>query len=187
MMTLENLRLLSLQPEFLQTDPVTAALCRALDPIFWQLAAQLRGLLLYTHVDELPGELLDELAWGWEIDWYNPEGTLEERRATVKSAFSVFRRRGTAYALRTAVEAGFGAARVEEWFDYGGEPYHFRIVVEDPTVTTSRAVAFLSTVERVKNVRSVLDNIIISNTSPGPCWLGAASVMTKRIRSEAIV
>ena len=36
-MDLTNLDLLSLQPQFLQQDPVTIALCKAFQPVFVQL------------------------------------------------------------------------------------------------------------------------------------------------------
>lgn len=186
MMTLNNLSLLDLQPEFLRSDPVTVALCRAFDPVFQSFSEELKGLLIYTNIDNLPGEILDEIAWGFDIDWYDSSGTLAERRKTVKNAFSIFRRRGTASAIKDAVAAGFGDARVEEWFDYAGEPYHFRVIVEDPSATSARAAAFLSMVERVKNARSVLDSITIMSTSPGPVYIGAVPVIMKHVRSETI-
>ena len=186
MMTLANLSLLDLQPEFLRSDPVTVALCRALDPVFRSLSDELKGLLIYTNIDNLPGEILDEIAWGFDIDWYDSSGTLAERRKTVKNAFSIFRRRGTVSAIKDAVAAGFGDARVEEWFKYSGDPGKFRIIVEDPSATAARAAAFLAVVERVKNVRSHCESITIMSTSPGPVYIGSAPVVIKYVRSETI-
>lgn len=186
MMRFDNLSLLDLQPEFLRSDPVTVAICRAFEPVFRDLSEQLKGLLIYTNIDNLSGEILDEIAWGFDIDWYDAGATLAERRQTVKHAFTIFRRRGTVAAIREAVAAGFGDARVEEWYEYGGDPYTFRIIVEDPAATSARAAEFLAVVERVKNARSHLTNITIMSTSPGPVYIGAAPAIIKQIRSEAI-
>ena len=120
-MTLEDLDLLQLMPELLRTDPVTIALCKAFEPVFAMLTQEMRALLIYTHIDQLSGQVLDDLAWGWDVSWYDPTDTLEARRETIKTALQVFSRMGTAGALKQAVSAAFGDANVSEWWQYGGD------------------------------------------------------------------
>ena len=186
MMNLNNVRLIHLMPEFLRDDPVTAALCNAFDPLFLSLSDKFKAILVYTHVGNLPGQLLDEIAWGFDIGWYDPTATLAARRLAVKQALSVFRRIGTASAIRDAVSAGFGDAAVEEWWEYNGQPGCFRILVEDESATTTKAIEFLRQVELVKNVRSHLDGITLISTSPAPVYVGAASIITSWEESEQI-
>lgn len=185
-MTLSNVDLLALMPAFLQEDPSTKALCHALQPVFAELAEQLKGMLIYTHIDRLDGPVLDELAWGMDISWYRADDTLAARRATVKQALRVFTRMGTAAALKEATSATFGDATVEEWWDYGGDPGCFRVLVEDPSATTTRAQEFLTVVESVKNARSHLDQVILMTSSPAPQRIRGVPVITYSIRSVQI-
>lgn len=186
MMMLDDLDLLQLMPELLRSDPVTIALCKAFEPVFAVLTQQMRTLLIYTRIDQLSGQVLDDLAWGWDVSWYDPTDTLAARRETIKTALQVFSRMGTAGALKQAVSAAFGDANVSEWWQYDGAPGHFRIEVEDPSATTDRAKAFLKTVDAVKNVRSHLDQIILMKLSDAPHHVGVIPVITKKIRSEQI-
>ncbi len=182
-MELHDIDLLSLQPQFLQKDPVTIALCKAFQPVFDQLAEGLKSILIYTNIDNLPGPVLDELAWGMNVTWYNTRDTLAARRETIKKALSVFARMGTAGAIKDAVAANFGDSSVEEWWQYGAEPGYFRIVVEDPAATAERAADFVRTVNAVKNVSSWLDQIILMRTSPGPVRVGSIGQITRKTRS----
>ncbi|MEA5135715.1 MAG: phage tail protein I [Candidatus Fimivivens sp.] len=186
MMSLDDVQLLDLMPEYLRSDPVTIALCNAFDPLFTGLSEKYRAILVYTHVENLPGRLLDEIAWGFDIGWYDPTATLAARRQVVKQALSVFRRIGTASAIRDAVSAGFGDATVEEWWEYNGDPGCFRILVEDESATTTKAIEFLRQVSILKNVRSHLDGITLISQSPAPMYFGAASIITSREESEQI-
>ena len=86
-MDLTNVDLLSLQPQFLQKDPMTIALCKAFQPVFETLAEGLKGILIYTNIDHLSGPVLDELAWGMNVTWYNTQDTLAARRETSTHAW----------------------------------------------------------------------------------------------------
>lgn len=185
-MTLSNVDLLALQPASLQDDPSTRALCHALQPVFTGLAEQLKGMLIYTHIDQLDGPVLDELAWGMDIGWYRADDTPAARRATVKQALRVFAHMGTVGAVKRAASAAFGDAEVEEWFDYGGEPGCFRVYTEEPAATTTRAQEFIATVEAVKNVRSHLEQVILATSSPAALRMGGVPIITHRIRSVQI-
>ena len=182
-MDLTNVDLLSLQPQFLQKDPMTIALCKAFQPVFETLAEGLKGILIYTNIDHLSGPVLDELAWGMNVTWYNTQDTLAARRETIKRALSVFARMGTAGAIKDAVAANFGDSVVEEWWEYGADPGYFRIIVEDPSATAERAADFVRTVNAVKHVSSWLDQIILMKTSPGPLRIGTVGQITRKIRS----
>jgi len=186
MTDLSNFHLIDLQPEFLKNDPITVALCNAFEPVIKNLAEQLKRLLIYTNIDELPGKLLDEIALGFGVSWYDSSATLEARRQVIKQALPIFRRLGTASSVRDATDACFGESEVQEWFDYQGEPGHFRIMVTDQAATTTKAIEFLRQVENVKNVSSVLDSITLINVSSAALYFGAATVEYSIERSEQI-
>ena len=185
-MDFSNLDLLQLIPEQFRSDPATIALCNAFQPVFDLLDQQMQLVLIYTNIDNLSGAVLDELAWGWDVLWYDPTDTILARRQTIKDALKVFSTMGTAGAIKRAVSAAFGDASVEEWWEYNADPGYFRILVEDPEATAARATAFLKIVNAVKNARSHLDQIILMKISQAPMYWGAASSITKKTRSEQV-
>lgn len=113
---------------------------------------------IYSRIDELPEDLLDILAEDFKVDWYDYNYDIETKRAVLRDSFFVHRHLGTVAAVETALKDVWPSARVEEWFDYSGPPYHFRIYVaaqwSQETEDTIRR-----TVEKYKNARSVLDGV----------------------------
>lgn len=70
--------------------------------------------------------------------------------------------KGTPSAVEELISTLFDEGRVEEWFEYGGEPYTFRVVTNNSSVTQDRAMEFIKALNSVKNARSWLDRVIIT-------------------------
>lgn len=53
--------------------------------------------------------------------------------------------------------------KVEEWWDYGGKPYHFRLLISQDasTLDAVKYATVLSLVAYYKNLRSVLDSVTV--------------------------
>jgi P2-related tail formation protein len=77
----------------------------------------------------------------------------------------VYSKLGTSFAVEEVIKTYFGDGRVEEWFEYDGEPYHFKVYATDPTIATTRQAEFLQILEVVKRKSMVLDEIIIGLSS----------------------
>jgi len=148
-------------PEPLRADPQTAALAQVVAQALDQCAQEPEAALIYSRIENLPEELLDILAYDFKIDWYDSQYTLEEKRRTVRDSWRVRRFLGTKYAVQTALSAIYPGAEVLEWFQYDGEPYHFRvnvkIVEEEYKATKHKRV--LERIQWYKNLRSWLDRI----------------------------
>ena len=86
--------------------------------------------LIYSRINVIPEDLLDILARDFKIDWYNFDYPVEAKRNVVKSSFYVHRHLGTVGAVRAAIRDLYPRSDVEEWFDYDGDPYCFRVVLE---------------------------------------------------------
>lgn len=159
--------LLSTLPVVLAEDDGMRALA---EPIAEELAERLPEIdlvRLYTRIDELPEELLDILAYDFKADWWEYDATLEEKRSVFKKIWFVHRHKGTKASVEEAVGALFPGAEVEEWFEYDGEPYHFRmnVPIKEVQVRNSATdykdrVFFL--VNYFKNLRSVLETIFFT-------------------------
>lgn len=162
MVDLKNVDLLALQSKYMQGDLTARALCAALNPLLQELGSQVEMAILYPKIDELSGSVLDELAWGLHVDAYDALADDAEKRSMIKNSFLIHKYKGTAYAVRKIVESVFGdAGSIEEWFQYSGSPYHFRMDVfcQSRGVTAADQLRALQLVEAGKNLRSELDGI----------------------------
>lgn len=162
MVDLKNVNLLTLQSHYMQGDITTQALCAALNPAVRELGEQIDLVILYPRIDMLCGNVLDELAWGLHVDAYNALADDAEKQHIIRNSYLIHKFKGTVFSVRKMVESVFGDAGViEEWFQYSGEPYHFRVDVycQSRGVTVSDQIRALQLVEAGKNLRSVLDGI----------------------------
>lgn len=174
MVTLKDVDLLSLQTSHMKQDPTTQALCIALTPHFRKLADEVKACMILSRINALDSEALDELAWQLHVDWYDAKADVEVKRQLIKKAIKIHQYRGTPYAVEQVIQDYFGDGYVEEWFEYGGEPYHFRVITSNSVVTFELAQQFIMAVERVKNVRSRLEQVIINMTAEMPIYVGFA-------------
>ena len=65
----------------------------------------------------------------------------------------------TRAAVEELITSVFGEGRVEEWFDYGGEPFYFKVYT-NATFTEDMISKFDNMLEKVKNTRSKLETVV---------------------------
>lgn len=162
MVDLKNVDLLSMQSQRMQQDVTTQALSAALTPILQELGGTVVAVILYPHLDSLSGAVLDELAWGLHVDVYDSLADDEEKRQMIRNSYLIHKYKGTVFAVRKIVESVFGeTGKIEEWFQYSGDPYHFQVDVYclDRGVTATDQLRALQLVEAGKNLRSELDGL----------------------------
>jgi len=104
------------------------------------------------------------LAFAFKVDFWDESLSVEDKRALIKQSLALHKYKGTTWAIEQVFEALNIKAVVKEWFNYGGEPYHFKIdlSLEDKEITPARADELTKYVGIYKNVRSVLDELILS-------------------------
>jgi phage tail P2-like protein len=129
-MNLEDIKSRSLLPEFMQEDPANIAFTDVIDEIIQSIMPRIEQLSTWDHLDDLTDADLTELAWELSIDWWQPEADTEGKANLIKTAVPVKRTLGTKGAVIEALGAIFPASEIEEWFEYGGEPGRFRVVLD---------------------------------------------------------
>ncbi len=154
-------RLLLVLPEVLRQDEHMQALAQSIAGVLAARPAEIERLLLYPRIDQMPEELLDRLAYDFKVDWWDADYTLAQKRQTFKDNWQVHRQLGTKAAIERAISAIYPATKVLEWFEYGGEPYHFKLEID---LTFSRfdkeqQRRVLKRVDYYKNLRSHLDEV----------------------------
>lgn len=148
-------------PAALQKDPSAVALAEAMADLLAQRRSEIEQLRIYPVIDRLDEQLLDILAYDFKVDWWDADYSLEEKRRTLKDSWRVHKVLGTKAAVETALRAIYPKAQVQEWFEYGGEPYRFKLDI-DLTGELSDAARPWRVLERVnyyKSLRSHLDSI----------------------------
>lgn len=148
-------------PEVLRRDERMQALAQGIADVLAARPAEIERLLIYSRIDELPEDLLDRLAYDFKVDWWDADYTLAQKRQTLKDNWQVHRRLGTKAAVEQAICAVYPKTKVLEWFDYGGEPYHFKLEIDltDSDYNKERQNKVLSRVDYYKNLRSHLDDV----------------------------
>ncbi len=162
MVDLKNVDLLALQSGYMQQDRTTQALCAALTPLLRNLGVSTQLIVLYSRIDDLSGPVLDELAWGMHVDAYNALAADTEKRSMIKNSIEVHYFKGMPFSIEKIVESVFGdAGKIEEWFQYSGKPYHFRmdIYCKDRGVTAAEQLRAVQLVTAGKRLTSELDGI----------------------------
>lgn len=116
--------------------------------------------IIYPAIDKLSEDVLDALAYDLNVSWYDYEGSLSEKRKTIQECMQVHQYKGTKYAVETALRSVYETVRVTEWFEYGGEPYHFKVIIYDSSNDKEKRARVLAKVQYYKNLRSVLEETI---------------------------
>lgn len=93
-----------------------------------KIIAESKCNLIYCCIDTLQEDVLDMLAIDFKVDWYNTSADIEAKRNMIKDCIKIHKHKGTVYAVETALKNIHQKSTVEEWFEYGGQPYFFRIV-----------------------------------------------------------
>lgn len=159
--TLTTMDLTELLPPALKNDPACFTLARVIAEQRGKTAERLGEAVIYARIDELPEGVLDILAYDLKVDWYDFDYPLDVKRATIKNAMQVHRRKGTKFAVETAISEIYPGTRVAEWFEYGGEPYYFKLLLDVTyeSVDPAKHRKVLELMNYYKNLRSVLEQV----------------------------
>lgn len=151
-------------PRFLLTDKNGYAMAKAIEKamtIFCQTVQS--GVDIVQNVEKMPEWRLDEMAW--ELGClYDYNAKTETKRHWIKDATQLYAAIGTPKAIYDFLDGFFDQVELEENWQYGGQPFHFRVSVsgewnEINEAWLKRAVA------ASKNVRSVLDDIALGSAA----------------------
>lgn len=147
-------------PPALKKDEKMVALGRLIADELHQTVEQTKKNIIYANINELSETWLDVLAYDLHIDWYDYDYPIEAKRAIIRDSVRVHQKLGTKAAVEMALGGIHPKSEIEEWFDYGGKPYRFRIVLD---TTESRVAAdydeIIKTVDIYKRLTAHLDGL----------------------------
>lgn len=154
-MKLSDIEFIKIVPEFMKNDEAVKAFCQALDKLL-EPCSRTSTLSTWASFGELTESECDELAWELDVDWYDYNATIEQKRAAVSSAQQIKRKRGTKWAVEQLVSSYFGNGKIIEWFEEGGAPFTFSATSENPEISDEMYAKFIQAVNAAKSERSKL-------------------------------
>ncbi|MBB5148666.1 MULTISPECIES: phage tail protein I [Ureibacillus] len=123
--------LIHLFPQSLQQDDFVVALIEAFEIQVRELYDEFLFFaekLAKYEFEGLPEELIDYLAYEKHVDFYE-DLTFEEKCNVVRNAIEMHRKNGTKYALNRIFDMLNLRGVINEWFEYNGDPYYFRVEI----------------------------------------------------------
>lgn len=171
-------------PDVLKNDDTMKSLAQTIGTQLQITVADIEQNIIYAHIDQLSEEVLDILAYDFKVDWWDYEYTLDEKRKMLKDSWNVHRHLGTKSAVETAISAIYPDTQVQEWFEYAGDPYCFKLLIDATYehVDPAKHQRVLNRVDFYKNLRSHLDGVEYVAQPYGTC----TSYMTASAASEEI-
>ncbi|MHC1747426.1 MAG: phage tail protein I [Cellulosilyticaceae bacterium] len=165
MNNLEDISITNLLPTSIARDGQILASAKAIDNEIAKINALIDKVIIFPHIDKLDSELIDLLAEQFRAPFYDAALSIEKRREIVKNSISWHKKKGTVGAIEEIVTTIFGKSEILEWYEYGGEPHHFRIVTNNINTTEDMVNKFKEAAEHIKRKSSKLDEIVITLTN----------------------
>lgn len=161
MISLYQSNITDILPEVFAEDAKVKALGYAVQKAVRRLIDYCRNISVYAVIDNAPDSVLDLLAVELNTQYYDDSQTIEVKRSLIKNTLVWYTKIGTPAAVLEAVEAIFGSGEVEEWFEYGGDPYHFKVRTSNINSTDEMIQRLTDIVGTMKNVRSHLEAVVV--------------------------
>lgn len=173
-MNTQNVDIVKLLPAFMRDDCAARGLSAPLSDMVQEISATLDLLSTWDHLDTLPEKDLDELAWEINLLWYNKAASMDIKRSIVRNGFLTHSKLGTKWAVENVIATYFGVGIIREWWEYAGNPGHFKVLSTNPTITNERLDEFLLLLEKTKRLTAKLDGVFITLTNKLYLYFGFA-------------
>ena len=138
--------MLSVLPGVLARDKGMYDLAKLIGWILGDNAVNVGSSAIFQNIDDLDEGLLDILAKDCKVDWYDYDANITVKRRQIKTNWHVRESIGTVAAVETALQSVWPNTIVEEWFEWGGDPGYFRVLLsldEEGTVPFNKAVRMI--------------------------------------------
>lgn len=161
MIKLSGSRFTDIMPENLASQVETKAFAYAVGRQIEKLCAYSDAARTYAAIATMPEWLLDYMAVELRTPSYDENYSLKTKRALIQGSLLFYTQMGTPAAVNRVIETIFETGYIEEWYEYDGDPHHFRAYVGDGgEVGPGELEEFRRVLSSVKRLSSWLDDII---------------------------
>ena len=140
-------------------------IAKVTDEFLYKVDSLIEKVLIYPRIDEIDDEdLINHVGFQQHIENFDTSLPLSSKRELIKNSFLLHKLKGTRWAVETALTQFFGNADTPEWFEYGGDPYFFKILHDITEQDRQYDNATIKHMKQIatsyKNLRSWLDLIV---------------------------
>lgn len=156
-MNIYDIDLTKLVSQSLLEDEKMKQICEVVNTELQQMMTTTEWAKASYDIDNASEAVLQHIAWQLNSELFFIGKTLEEKKRLVKEAISLHRKKGTKYAVEHSIQLIIPNAKVKEWFEYSGEPYHFRVINTEKR-SLREILTVISLINIMKSLRSWIDN-----------------------------
>lgn len=153
-------------PRFLKTVKEIINLSKTVDKKINQLLDKFSNLNRMKKIvdGDLAEDELELLLWEKHVDYFDKTLSREQKIKLVKSSLETHMKKGTRGALDKQLNVILGELTVLEWFEYDGEPDHFKVVIMDKQPSDEVVARLNRTISEYKNEGTIFEGIMIVQT-----------------------
>ena len=167
MIKLSGSRFTDIMPENLASQAEVQAIAYAVGRQVEKLCAYSDAARTYAAIATMPEWLLDYMAVELRTPSYDENYSVKTKRALIEGSLLFYTQMGTPAAVNRIIETIFETGYIEEWYEYDGDPHHFRAYVGDGgEVGPGELEEFRRVLASVKRLSSWLDEIILELATP---------------------
>lgn len=157
----------------LRSEPFFVAAAQAIQPEFRSVCQSADQVLMECAIGLCSDDVLLHIATEFRVDFYDSTLPRDQREALILGAPQWLARGGTPSVIDEVLSKVFQFSQVQENWEYGGHPYHFRVTTSDTTTDSAKIAWLYSIVRHLKNVRSIFDGVFrFGNANVGPVYIG---------------
>lgn len=185
MSNVKELNLHKTLPTYLRQDAFAVAFVKAVDEELQQIADEIKLVRLLENIELQSDSTLDHLAKHFHVDFYDSTLRREQKINLIRNSYQAHLYKGTPYAVRLALDSLNLDGEIEEWFQYDGEPFTFKVKLElsDVGITEDTINMLERLIGAYKNKRSHLINIQLAMRSVVPVNLFSTSIGGERLKT----
>ena len=188
MINIKDAEILDLLPFTFKTDEYKA-LSKAIASLTAEFYRLITTTIFWTDIKNATEPLLDAMAGELQSPFYAVDMTIEQKRRVIEAAFKYNSKLGTVSAVKELLAAAFGAGDVQEWYEYGGKDFYFKLEIGSETetpLTPQGYDLFRKNIEVVKPLRAKLEKTTFYRDIENNLYVTAAYVPTyKRFTIKA--
>ena len=155
------MKLTEIIPQSIAQDKKLYAIADALNNALEYIHDNKEVVLLLPNLDKLPSDVLDHIATAWHCDEYSKDLPVDVKRSLIRDSLSWHKIKGSPAAVMKILEIFMVAPYIQEWFEYDGQPYFFKIFAQSMRDIGDGDLSFWRMLFDAKNVRSWLEMITL--------------------------
>jgi P2-related tail formation protein len=148
-------------------DPNIASIAAAFDAMDQMVTSQISAVSVLDNIGHQPSDVTDLLAIEQRTPYYNQSLPLEVRQNLVAGTGKLNSIKGTKAAVEQAVTQAFGSGTMQEWWEYGGQPGHFQMIIVDFPNSSSQLDEINRAIVATQRLSSKLDTVIVIGSTTG--------------------